>query len=66
MDDGGFRNYFRDCIFLLLLVTMAVSLINFHEIEVKNAAFTVLAIFFLIGMTNGGRTNLKIFQSLDF
>jgi hypothetical protein len=51
---------------LLLVVTMAVSLVKFHEIEVTNAAFIELAISFLIGMTNGGRTNLKIFQSLDF
>ncbi len=51
---------------LLLVVTMAVSLVKFHEIEVTNAAFIELAISFLIAITNGGRTNLKIFQSLDF
>lgn len=51
---------------LLLIVTMVVSLLKFEEIEKTNEAFLELAISFLIGMTNGGRTNLKIFQSMDF
>lgn len=45
---------------------MMVSLLNFDDISTTNAAFIELSISFLIGLTNGGRVNLKIFQYLDF
>ena len=50
---------------MLLIITMVVSLVKFEEIQRTNPAFIQLSISFLIGLTNGGRINLKIFQLMD-